>query len=553
MHFVLPANLRSEVAAYDPVLKPLYQAEKRAATKRASHPLGRPTGLLPTDLIDAESQLKMVDEINSVPAPDRFRAGCGHAGTWLIMHHDSIWLSMWFYNQDYAKRPDYIYGLHVAHKSAPSTLSRLGRMLLDSGFVVNDLDKMQQAKYGRTPFMIRTVLVTLDMIQAGLTRMPTTSLLNWGRQSYQKSEAAKQWRKLLAETIPTWDDADLFDRIAEKHSITKCVWGYTHVQEFSAQSIVQNTLNHEVRNLVNTPFFRRELLEAERKTIEAYNDPATRTRKQVRAKLSKFTHKMNRVAEMLRIYPDASVDYCQRIYNIAEYCALTKPTEAVQKWLRANMPPSSYVNILEKETESALELWASEPREKERASWGVSWEGPVNSLREWSDTINMMGTIAHYKPDDEQGLVLERPSRWRLTEFHDHVAAEAFKVGNPNEKLRQDLFPEPVRVDHLEQRWSFFQPQDVHQLASWGQAVRNCVGSASSYKEGIKKRTHFIVLAMIDGKPRFTIQATVRNGVLNVDQIKDVGNKILSEDQRNMYELVFGRALQIQDERFKQA
>lgn len=29
MHFVLPANLRSEVAAYDPVLKPLYQAEKK--------------------------------------------------------------------------------------------------------------------------------------------------------------------------------------------------------------------------------------------------------------------------------------------------------------------------------------------------------------------------------------------------------------------------------------------------------------------------------------------------------------------------------------------
>jgi hypothetical protein len=114
--------------------------------------------------------------------------------------------------------------------------------------------------------------------------------------------------------------------------------------------------------------------------------------------------------------------------------------------------------------------------------------------------------------------------------------------------MPQDLFPAPIKVEHLGSVWTFFQPRDIHQLGQWGQAVRNCVGNASNYREGVKKKTHFIVLAMIDQRPRFTIQAKVSNGVLNVDQIADIGNRRLDDNERSSYELTFAKALILQDQ-----
>jgi hypothetical protein len=51
----------------------------------------------------------------------------------------------------------------------------------------------------------------------------------------------------------------------------------------------------------------------------------------------------------------------------------------------------------------------------------------------------------------------------------------------------------PIKVQHNDQQWTFIQPIDTHQLAAWGQAVRNCVGNATNYAEGVRKKQHFIV------------------------------------------------------------
>jgi len=70
---------------------------------------------------------------------------------------------------------------------------------------------------------------------------------------------------------------------------------------------------------------------------------------------------------------------------------------------------------------------------------------------------------------------------------------------------------------------------------SWlcgARSVRNCVGSASHYADDIKKRKHFIVLCMIDGKPTFTIQLVVDMGLMSVKQISGVANQRLTEDQQ---------------------
>ena len=97
-----------------------------------------------------------------------------------------------------------------------------------------------------------------------------------------------------------------------------------------------------------------------------------------------------------------------------------------------------------------------------------------------------------------------------------------------------------------DERWTFFQPHDTHQLSAWGEAVRNCVGNASGYAEGVRKKKHFIVLCMVDGKPKFTVQLTVEMGMMSVSQIVGTSNQRLTQEQKDSYTEAFGKALKLQ-------
>jgi hypothetical protein len=160
----------------------------------------------------------------------------------------------------------------------------------------------------------------------------------------------------------------------------------------------------------------------------------------------------------------------------------------------------------------------------------------------WSDSYSMLCNITN---NEESKLA--QPKRWRLQEFHDYLQEESWKLNTKNEALPQDLFPTPVTVSGQE-KWTFFQPKDIHQLSSWGQAVRNCVGSASSYSEGVKKKQHFIVLAMIDNAPTFTVQLKVENGQMSVTQIVSICNKRLTDEEKDKYTFMFGAALVKRDQ-----
>jgi hypothetical protein len=104
-----------------------------------------------------------------------------------------------------------------------------------------------------------------------------------------------------------------------------------------------------------------------------------------------------------------------------------------------------------------------------------------------------------------------------------------------------------------DERWSFFQPHDTHQLSAWGQAVRNCVGNASEYANGVRKKKHFIVLCMVDNKPTFTVQLKVEMGMMSVSQIVGTSNQRLTQEQKDSYTEAFGKALQLQADALKSA
>jgi len=244
------------------------------------------------------------------------------------------------------------------------------------------------------------------------------------------------------------------------------------------------------------------------------------------------------------------VDYLQDIdlYSSMEvpdlYVGHGYVKEDINNWLQTNMPIASYVQIITTQYKEKL---------KDYKSSNNSYDGRYNErtetydirFHELNDSFNMLNRLVK-----KHGQEFKKPKRWRITEFHDYVQAESWKLNNENEPLPQDLFPTPVKATldlngalNIVQM-TFFQPRDTHQLAEWGRAVRNCVGSAG-YAERVRKKRNFIILAMVENQPRYTIQLTLDRGVLHVDQIADVANARLNEQERSDTEKLFKEALNI--------
>ena len=245
-------------------------------------------------------------------------------------------------------------------------------------------------------------------------------------------------------------------------------------------------------------------------------------------------------------------DYLQNINTLASVdhpdCHITYETnKGIYLWLRNNMPISSYMQLITTFYKTKIDDWNTNDDNEYDKYYYYNKFTEVHDFRfsDLNDSMNMLNRLVK-----EHGPDFKKPKRWRIQEFHDYVTAESWKLRNVNEILPQDLFPEPVKATldlngalNIVQM-TFFQPRDTHQLAEWGRAVRNCVGSAG-YSERIRKKKNFIVLAMIENKPRYTIQLSLDRGILHVDQIADVSNATLNDLQRSDTEKLFKEALNI--------
>ena len=577
MHFQLPQNLITQVVAYDPVLKPLARTENASGPHKSPRmTLGLPTRLFPVEFLTEAEQLQYVTDFNQREDRDRAIVINNDKGCGLLAYKSSVWIAVWFFNKSHEK--DYIYGATYAYKATPATIERVessnGEANPTLGFCQDknhrlfDYANTAEVKYGRLAMIERTIYVTMDMVMAGIDRLPTDSTFgHYGRRDQRKRDRAGQWRQALRSHLGAWaDESNCFARLKEQNDVRRCVFVNRKMADtdsfvdIAIADIVTRSNQHErIASLLQTPFFKKEANDMFNKTLKLYMDPESKDRRDVKRPYDAFQAQINRVGTFLRIYPDASLDHCQQVYKLASsiYRMPCSGTPEVLQWLRENMPVASFVGIIEKKVTEARQEWANNPRLEERArdySTGV----PTTTLTELDDTLQMLGQLhlaqnKNKDHEDRQPLVLEKPNRWRLTEFHDYLVGECFKLNTTNERLHQDLFKQPVKVEHNNQKWTFFQPQDIHQLASWGRAVRNCVGSADSYRNGIKKKTHFIVLAMLDNQPRFTIQLKVNNGVLNVEQIADTCNRRLTDSEREDYQAAFGQALKILDQQITEA
>ena len=75
MHFNLPDQLAMEVASYDKTRKKLAECHGCRGScqvkKKTTCPNGRPSNMIPSDIVNERTWTKIVEDINTAPAPQK--------------------------------------------------------------------------------------------------------------------------------------------------------------------------------------------------------------------------------------------------------------------------------------------------------------------------------------------------------------------------------------------------------------------------------------------------------------------------------------------------
>lgn len=580
MEFRLPENLQKQLIAYDPELKAAERLrklqEQPSEKKKSRYTLGNVNDLIPFEIVPAEQQQEAVDLINAAPAPMRFHIfkkfvalGEEFKVVAILYYFEGMWVAAWLPEDT----SSYFYGFTYAIKNTANVSKTATSIKITPTDPVFGWD---YKKYGRTEFRIAGRHVTKELAINGYS----THLWNprnakeWRKRSDDiYKQCIKPFYSQLASTVPNWeDDHSMWSRINPKQTNYFRLMFEQYYTEWkedlsiqteeelyqwipTVDSLISGYFTNRYRQSVevlNTPFFRRWMQSKVEEIIEKFNDPQTKNKKDVRAPFMQLVDIARWIDGIRRVWPDTPVDYFQNnvdnlvqidaVYLIRRICNTT-----VSTWLQKHMPVSTLFQLFNRHLTDRRIEWEKQTinrpdsfkRHYDYCSHKQIFSSGFSDLR---DTLDMLEKVLNTNEN------LEPPKRWRISEFHDYVNAESWKLNNKNENLPQDLFPAPVKVARDSETWTFFQPYDVHQLGEWGQAVRNCVGNSSVYAEGVKKKKHFIVLSMVDGKPRFTIQLEVNGGLMSVKQIAGIHNKRLEPDEVSAYTEAFRSALEKREE-----
>ena len=606
MQFQLPSNLQTELLAYDPTLKVLAKQTKAKATKKAKYPLGNIPHLIPHNVVRESDQQAAIDHINQQQASNRYRVFTTPVDVAtpqarlkviaILYHYEQVWYAAWIPPKQEADQ--YVYGHAYAFKNTSAAAK------VAPHHIWNSKDKCIAHQTGRgCETFTYMENVTKEQITAENDNGWRSYHWKAGNLYCQKGlninqNAVLKFEESLRENLPVWEDSrGLFDRIRcknvfdaaeiniviKKHldvsqgltvdNIINAADAYIQDEYHSSTYVTISSIKH----IISKPAIRKVLQAELDKATENYNDPDNKRQSSIKQPFNTFVQICNSIHWIQMIWGDCPIDYYQTYMQELKYIKLNgiRTSGKLLVWLCEHMPIASMFTMLRKHLE-----------QQDTNRWIDSDVGyGRQSFYELNDTFSMIIRIL------ENDKELTPPKRWRINEFHDYVQAESWKIQNPNESLRQDLFPEPIKIALEVDRtiyatpenpqtyylntnlnygrpiqqlisghvitnvinYTFFQPVDTHQLAMWGQAVRNCVGSASHYADDIKKRKHFIVLCMIDSKPTFTIQLVVDRGVMSVKQIAGVANQRLTDDQKEQYSNAFKLALQQRESQLQSA
>ena len=560
MEFRLPENLHLQLLDYDPALKALAKEKKAAekpegARKKSKYPIGNINDLIPANIVDPAAMQTAIDQLNASVAPEkhhvfytRLSSVTGRKVKAILYYWESVWVAAWFPNAD----EDYLYGFSYA-----VSITKAGRKgLRQISFNRDSMDlvvaDMETRKYGRVDYHVHTATVTLDTVCSSRSyHWDPFNVNEWTEKGkLMKRNCIKLFTEEMRTRVPVWKDEDVFARVDKKinnldylFGQSLSMFGYKTPEEADVSWVptAANTGN-KIRKYLDIPvvifakpFVQKELQLACDAAIKTFNDPNAIDSRSAVKPIKRFIAYMEGIRWIHSLWPDAPIDYYQTYkealssvdFNGWGMTYLINRYVKAREWLQEHMPIASMFLILDKAVrEEMLRVDAK--------------NNPISGLIIYAlrDTFAMINNVL------EADKPLDPPARWRLTEFHDHVQSEAWKIKNKKEDLPQDLFPTPIKITHQEHTWTFLQPMDTHQLSQWGQAVRNCVGTGG-YAENVKKRLQFIVLCMLDGKPKFTIQLKLNHGLMSVQQIAGISNARLNDEEKSLYTETFKQALAV--------
>jgi len=589
MHFNLPDQLALEVAGYDQTRKKLaaaMAAEDRNKNKRQTFPCGRPSNMFPKHVIKDSDWDTTVEALNKEKAPDKFHLftkpvfGQEPEPIAVVYYHRQLWVAAWLPR---SKDDSYLYGLTIAYRDTAAARKQCTDTYIPSRrtlgkYMFNQLDEskmLPRVKDGRSYWYRKTILMTQDEIMDGYTanywKDPNRSehhLKSYGK-TWQMYRAVQKWENQLAKDIPQFkggSNDDIFTRLDPENNkfenIMSSYWSRPRWLGHDAKYIhdVDDILNklrklfraEYMQDVLSAKWFRSLVLNAMNDTKVIHENNIAQNmydREALKPPYAIIYQFLLSVDEIKEVYRDidhnllhSKFDWLSKL-ELPNYCSTTG-----HPWMRENLPVESFLNMLYQKYKHISER---DQQRSESGGYFLSTDSATGQrhvyMTDWRDTYQMLTQCIIAGRTDNI-----KPRRWRLMEWHDHLMAETWKISNPNVDLPQKLFPQPIKVEQCNDgedvKYSFFQPHDTHQLAAWGRAVRNCVGGGHGYADGIKKMRHLIILTMIDGQPRYTIQLSVDNGVMTVNQIADIGNRRLLEVERSNVEDAFKLALTKREE-----
>lgn len=566
MQLNLPQQLSNEVIKYDATRARLARAieqQNKPERKKARYPRGNVVALnlVPEEICKPDVVQKAIDDINlscanrAYAVINRINADNELEAYLCIYYFKQLWVAFWVPET----KDDYWYGMSFAfrdtkagHDATSTGFFRNKSITLGSVNALFKTDDLKATKIGRTTWLHQSVKFNQDLINEGYTRNywldvdDCHHLRSYGSH-YEMQKGVRQVETTLLKRIPRWSNSrsaypSMWDRTQpEGNTIAYCLkqLPYNHVLSNAKLESYEHTVDwwlktfklyRYVTPLLDTAWFRKQLSKMCVNMQSALDNAGHNAELvDVTRYASELIQFCNHTDDILNIYPDINVDYLISRYDLITEVSMHTigghNTKAVT-WIRNNLAVESFFNMMQQFHSSK----SAERNDEFHRRYDMNDQSKRLTYywRDWDDTRSMLQQVLEWNDGDGKDEQLEvKPKRWRITEWHDHLMAQTWKIRNPNIELPQKLFPKPVSVDN----YTFIQPIDTHQLATWGQRVRNCVGS-SGYADGIKKFKHLIVLCMIDRKPRITIQLKVDNAHVDVVQIADIGNERLSEDTK---------------------
>jgi hypothetical protein len=210
-----------------------------------------------------------------------------------------------------------------------------------------------------------------------------------------------------------------------------------------------------------------------------------------------------------KIWNNISIDYFQNYESTLEFLSaksLNLNQPEVQEWLRNNITHRTFFHMISH-------------------SYGKS--GYVSTDNLLKDTFNQLSKML------KEGCEIEKPKRWRIGEFHDHISFLFLKRDLKIVEHETTFIPVP----HEQERWKVYQPKDTLELALWGKKVGNCV---LSYEEKIMGKQSVIVLVEEDSSPKYTIELGINGADFHIKQatVRPGNTSLTSEETQFCTQLI---------------